>query len=152
MKKTTIVAACCIAFIFGWLCCLTGFFYIHLLEHGQEGLRPPDPPPERMVVKTIGDKAFRVKVPEGDSTVTLSILVHVQIRARDELAFNRRYESCKPEIEDRILTILKASTAEERMEATLTAIKEKIKRGINEVLGTPYVQRVLVTEFSLELQ
>ena len=174
MKKTAIFAACCIAFIFGWLCCLTGFFYIHLLEHGQEGLRPSAPPhvrapnkvvvvsgeappsqeqpSERMVKKTIGDNAFKVAVPEGDSKVTLSILVHVQIRAEDERAFNRQYELFKHAIEDRIITILKASTTEERMEATLTAIKEKIKRTVNGVLGTPWVVKVLVTEYSLESQ
>ena len=118
----------------------------------------PVPPgvgmPERMVEKTIGDKAFKVKVPSGEGSITHSMVVHVKIRNKDVMSFDRRYEACKTEIEDHIATILRASTVEERMEASLTTIKEKMKRAINGVLGTPWVVGILVTEFSLleELQ
>jgi len=108
--------------------------------------------PDQLVEKTIGEKAFKVKIPEGETNVTFSAFIHVQIRAKDEKAFDKRYKECVVEIEDNINVILKASTREERMEAALTAIKEKIKREVNRVLGTPWVQGVLCTEFSYEMQ
>ena len=156
MKKTTIFVACSLSFVFGWLCCLTGFFYVHLLEHGQVGCLalPPVPSgvsmPERMVKKTIGDKALEVKFPLDKNNITLSMFVHVQVRDRDVMSFDKRYKECNTEIEDHIVIILSASTVEERMEASLTTIKEKMKRAINEVLGTPWVTGVLVTDFCFE--
>jgi flagellar basal body-associated protein FliL len=36
------------------------------------------------------------------------------------------------------------------MEPGLTTIKEKAKKAINEILGTPWVQEVLVTEVVFE--
>jgi hypothetical protein len=160
MKKTTIFVACSLSFVFGWLCCLTGFFYVHLLEHGQVGCLalPPVPSgvsmPERMVKKTIGDKALEVKFSIDKSNITLSMFVHVQVREKDVMSFDKRYKECKTEIEDHIATILRASTVEELMEASFTTAKEKMKQEINRVLGTPWVQRVAVTEISLreELQ
>jgi len=107
---------------------------------------------EPLTEKTIGDKAFKVKVPEGEDNVTFSTSIHVQIRVKDAKAFDQRYAQCMHEIEDKINMILKASTREERMEAPLTAIKEKIKKEVNRILGPSYVLQVFCTEFSYETQ
>jgi len=105
-----------------------------------------------MTERSIGENAFKVKVPDGEDQVTFTARIHVKIREKDERAFDRQYSQYMHTIEDRVITVLKASTREERVEAASTAIKEKIRRAINEVLETPLVQQVLVTESNLETQ
>ena len=114
---------------------------------------PPDiGKKEKTVERTIGEKAFKVKVPEGENQVTFSTSVHVQIRDKDGKAFDRRYPEVMHEVEDTINIVLKGSTSDERMEAATTTIKEKIKKEINRVLGTPWVLQVFCTDFSYENQ
>ena len=105
---------------------------------------------EKTVERTIGEKAFKVKVPDKENQVTFSVAIHFKIRAKDAPAFDKRYLECVHEVEDRIYIVLKGSTPEERMEAATTTIKEKIKKEVNRVLGTPWVLQVLCTDFSYE--
>ena len=114
-------------------------------------LVPPDiVKNEPMVEKQIGDKAFKVKIFKGEANETFSVVIHVQIRKADESKFNKRYEACMNDINDRITSVLYASNDNERREVGFTAIKEKIKRAINDVLGTPWVQAVFCTEPAFE--
>jgi flagellar basal body-associated protein FliL len=38
------------------------------------------------------------------------------------------------------------------MEVNFTTLREKLKKAINEVLGTPWIQEVLFTEYGFESQ
>ena len=104
-------------------------------------------PKEATLEIPIGDKnTFKISTNRGDSTDSFSMVMTIIIRRTDERAFNRRFPLCTMEVLDRATQILNASTSEERGEAEHTAIKESLRRGINEVLGMPWVQRVLFTE------
>jgi hypothetical protein len=95
---------------------------------------------------------FKVKNLRGDTNELFSIVLSIKIREADATKFDKRYAVCTNEVIDRVVTILGATTTEERSEATYTTIKEKVKRGINEVLGTPWVLSVLCADPSLESQ
>jgi len=107
---------------------------------------------EDLVEKAISEKVFTVKNVRNELNETFSVDIRVGIRQADEKKFNQRYEKCMYEIRDRVTAILNASSDEDRMEAALTTIKEKIKRAINEVLGSPLVQRVYCTDVGLVTQ
>jgi len=47
--------------------------------------------------------------------------------------------------------VLHTSTTEERKEAGNMAIKERLKRAINDVIGMPWVREVIFTEISHEV-
>ena len=105
---------------------------------------PPDRIP--MFEITIGEGPISVSMIRNDITETFSLTMHVAIKKRDATLFQKHYEQRKVEIIDRITAILLASTPDERMEAGCATIKEKAKQAINEVLGTPWVQVVLVSD------
>ena len=87
----------------------------------------------------------------GFSTETFSLTMFVTVQQRDLRHFERRFEQCKIEVIDRVSTVLRASTTEERREGGHTAIKERVRREINEVLGTPWVQQVLFINVTHEV-
>jgi hypothetical protein len=95
-------------------------------------------------------KSFKIRTLRGEELETFFVTVAVQIQKADGLRFDKRYDVCKIEIIDRITTVLSASTDLERQEAGLITIKEKIKRALNDVLGTPWVQQVFFYDVSLE--
>ena len=80
-------------------------------------------------------------------SLTMNVTVR---RGREARLFERAFERRIARIIDRVETIMRQSTYEERREADLTTIKERSKRAINEVLGTPWVQGVLITEVAFE--
>ena|GEM_PF-382934 len=77
--------------------------------------------------------------------------IHVAIRKTDEANFDRRYAPIENEIIDRVTTVLAATAGMERREVGHTTIKEKLRRTINEVLGTPWVQEVYLSDVSVDL-
>ena len=102
---------------------------------------------EVTVEKQIGEKnTFKIRTSRGDLTDAFSVVMHVTVRRVDERAFDKQYLDRTMRVIDRVTSVLDASTREEREEATRTAIKERVKQAINEVLGTPWVQEVLFTE------
>ena len=106
---------------------------------------------EPMIERQIGDKnTFKLRDFINDTNESFSLVMHVSVRRADELKFARRYEEATIEIIDRVSTVLRGSTTEERMELGSTAIKERVKQTINEVLGEPWVQQVFFTVVSLE--
>jgi len=119
---------------------------------GVSGVPPNIGQGETFIEKSISEKIFTVKSPRNEANETFSVEIRIGIRPADEKKFNQRYEKCMYEIQDRVMTILKASTTEDRMEAAFTTIKGKVKKAINEVLGHPWVQNVYCTNISLELQ
>ena len=66
-------------------------------------------------------------------------------------AFERRYLECSNLIIGNVTSVLRAATPDELKEATLTAVKERVKREINEVLRTSWVQEVIFIEVSYEV-
>ena len=120
---------------------------------GNVSSEPTNPlPVEPTLEIPIGDKnTFKIRTNRGDSTDSFSVVMTVIIRKADERAFNRRYPLCTMQVLDRATMIINASTTEERREPEHTAIKERVRRGINEVLGMPWVQRVLFTEVNHEV-
>lgn len=107
---------------------------------------------EKMVERPIKEGAFTVKSIRNEANETFSVVIRVKIRDADAKKFDKRYEACTYEIIDSVTTILDASTSDERMEAARTTIKEKVKRAVNEVLGTPWVQAVLFEDPSVSAQ
>ncbi|MDR0521277.1 MAG: hypothetical protein LBH00_05435 [Planctomycetaceae bacterium] len=122
--------------------------------NGQPAPDIPDPGTlskrEPMVEKPITDKVFKVSSIQGETTVKLTVMVHVQIRKADERKFDRRYADCTNEVADQVTSTLTASSNDERNEVGHVAIKERIKKVINEVLGTPWVQSVFFTDWNVE--
>ena len=96
-------------------------------------------------------KAFKMRTTRGDRTEHFSVMIHVSIKKADESRFQRRYDQCMHEIIDRVTGLLAASTPDERMEAGYPRLKEKVKKGINEMLGTPWVQQVLFSDVVYEV-
>jgi len=104
--------------------------------------------------KTINDgKPIRVNnLRDDDINETFTIKIDVLVNQADGYKFDTQYKARTAQIMERITTILKATTTVERQEAGSTAIKEKLKIGINEVLGTPLVQQVFCTQPDLQRQ
>jgi len=103
----------------------------------------------RMVERPIGNKnTFVITDVRGDVNETFSLTMHVVVQQRELRHFERRFEQCEIELIDRVTVVLRASTTEERMEAANIAIRERVKRTINDVLGTPWVLEVLFTEIT----
>ena len=108
---------------------------------------------ESIIEKQIGDgKSFKVKTIRNEATETFSVTIHVTIQKANAKQFENRYKACEIEITDRVTAILHASSPAERMESGLLTIKEKIKRSINDVLGTPWVLNVLCSNITYEVQ
>ena len=106
---------------------------------------------EAMVECPIGDKnTFNITNVRDDGSEVFKVTINVKIRKADAGKFNLQYELCKNEIIDRVTVILNASTTAERKEAEHTAIKERVKRAINEVLGQPWIQTVFFSEITHE--
>ena len=123
------------------------------LPAGEEtfgGVRPLPPeiqgPTDLMVERQIGEGPIRVRAQQNDANVTFALVMHVQIRQREERAFDREYERRMNAVMTAVTTVLQGSTSDEREEIGYTAIREKSKRAINQVLGTPWVQTVFVRD------
>jgi len=103
---------------------------------------------EEMVERQIGEKnTFKIRTPRpNDMNDAFSVVIHVTVRKSDVKAFDNRYAQRTITVIDRATAVLDASTTEERGEATRTAIKERVKKKINEVLENTWVQEVLFTE------
>jgi len=112
-------------------------------DHRSVGIRR-----EEMVERQIGEKnTFKIRTPRpNDMNDAFSVVMHVTIRKSDVKAFDNRYAQRTITVIDRATAVLEASTTEERGEATRTAIKERVKKAINEVLENTWVQEVLFSE------
>ena len=102
--------------------------------------------PMKFVERPINDKPFSVGFTENDMNITFSLRIHVTVREKEAKAFDRRYEHCVQEVSDRVDTVLRASTPMERQEVEHTTIRDRLKREINNVLQTPWVVDVLISE------
>ena len=76
----------------------------------------------------------------------------VRVRETDGSRFDKRYEKCRDTINDRIETMLRASSPEDLREVSSTAIKARAKKIINDELGINYVQEVLVSAVDYNVQ
>ena len=106
-----------------------------------------------VVEKPINEgKPFKVNNIRADQDMTESFTIQIDVRIfkADERKFDKQYKDRTAAIISRITEILRATTTEERLEAESTAIKEKVKRGINEVLGDPWVQQVLCSKVEID--
>jgi hypothetical protein len=109
-------------------------------------------PKEEMVELPVQNDPFKVTQLRGEETERLTLRMHVVVRKKEERAFTRQYEQFRMRILDRVESVLTLSTRAERQETGHTAIKERSKKAINEVLGTPWVQEVLIAEFSFTVE
>jgi len=123
---------------------------------GYEGSSPVPPgviKPEDVVERAIQEaKAFTGKKTRNDATETYSLVMHVTVRSKESNKFDKRYADCQQAIIDRVSGMLDANVAEYNNEVNYTTLKEKAKREINGVLGTPWVQSVLISNFTFESQ
>ena len=109
-------------------------------------------PKEAMIEIPVQADPFKLKQLRGEETESLSLRMHVVVRKKEERAFTRQYEQFKIRVLDRVGSVLNLSTRAERQETGHTSIKEQSKKAINEELGTPWVQRVLVSEYSFTVE
>jgi hypothetical protein len=109
---------------------------------------------ETMVEKPIANKnPFMLKIPTGDEqTTSVSVVIHVRVRSKEAGKFDAEYAKKTMKIINEVTIVLWAATPEEYREVSLISIKEKVKEAINGVLTSPWVQEVLVTELSYEVQ
>jgi len=112
----------------------------------------PIPPgiikPEDVVERSInGGRAFTGKITKKGSDVTesYSLVMHVTVKSKEAKKFDKRYADCQQTIIDRVSGMLRINVAEYYYEAGHTTLKEKAKKEINGVLGTPWVQSVLIS-------
>ena len=119
----------------------------------QQSLRTlPRPTTEPMVELPIRDgEKFTVTNVRGGENETFSLSLWVQVRRRNALDFERAHQRQMNEVIDRITTILSATTTQERSEIGYYTIKAKVQKGINDVLGTPWVQQVFIRDPSLTI-
>jgi len=101
---------------------------------------------EDVVTQPLRDGAFKITKMENEDNVKFSLVLHVAIREKDKKNFTKRYGICKEQVIARITTILKGTTFQEREEPAYTVIRQKIKKEINDILGTPWVLDVLVSD------
>jgi len=100
----------------------------------------------------IGEKnSFKIVNGREDGTEKFSLIMWVRVRKNDTRNFTRQYEKSMNTIIDRAFSVLYASETEERREAGHTALKERVKKEINNVLVAPWVQEVLFLEVSHEV-
>ena len=107
---------------------------------------------ERTTEVQIGTRnTFNITDPRADANETFSLNIFVTVRQADLRRFEKDYESRTAAVIGRVTEILRAATTEERAEAANTAIKERVKRAINDAFETPWVQEVHFTEVSHEI-
>jgi len=122
-----------------------------------EGLLPSSPivvptPIVPVVERQIGHGPLRVRTVEDDINAEFSLLMHVRVReGRDAARFDREYERRTRQIVEAVEQIMREATRAERQEASLSAIRERAQRAINDILGTPWVQQVIVSEVTIEV-
>ena len=105
---------------------------------------------ERTVERPINEGAFSVKRVVNDNNETFSLVMHVTVRYKEGSKFDRLYEARENAIIDRVTTVLSVSTRDERLEPGHAALKEQVRRAINDVLGVAYVRQVLFAEVKYE--
>ena len=95
---------------------------------------------------------FRVKQFRGDETENLILRMHVVVKKKESSKFNKQYEQYTQRIIGSVEEILHASSRAERQEPGLNVLREKSKKRINEILGTPLVQQVIISEYSFSIE
>jgi len=118
--------------------------------NGTPQVPPSVGPNEPVVERSINEGPFRIGFTEDGNNITLSMVIHVVIRDRDSKRFDTRFEHCQWQIIDKVNTALRASSPADRQEVGHTTIKERLKRAINEVLGTSWVLEVLISESTVQ--
>jgi len=104
-----------------------------------------------MVEISLQKDPFKVKQLRDEKTENLSLRMYVVVRKKESSKFTRQYEQSTQRVIDCVSNILYASSRAERQEQGRNAIKERLKKGINDVLGTPLVQEVLISEYSFSV-
>ena len=106
-------------------------------------------PTVAMVEKPIKDSPFRIVQVRNEDNEEFSLTMHVTVRRTDANKFQTRYEQCTQQIVARVTDVLALTTPEERSgEFGYNAITERVKKVINDVLGTSWVQEVFLTDIS----
>ena len=105
---------------------------------------------DHLVERPIGHGPLSVATTRNDMNEKFSLTMHVVVHQREQRAFERQYERHGQRVIERIETIMLAATLEERMEVGYTTIKERSRQAINEILGTPWVQEVLISGVTIE--
>ena len=117
-------------------------------DYGQtEGLTGDPIPSKPTVSLQIGEKnTFKFSDTRDGNNEVFSFQLYVNVEKADEYKYTTQYNNRSIEIIDAIASAMRATTQTEREEAGYTAIKEKIKRTINDILPVPYVRRVFFVE------
>jgi len=102
-------------------------------------------PGARLVEKQIGPGPISVRIPRGDMNETFTLTMHVTVREREQWRFDAEYERRMHQIIASVENVMRAATSEERTEVGHAGIRERSRRVINDVLGTPFVNDVFLT-------
>jgi len=107
---------------------------------------------EPMVEVPLQKDPFKVKQVRGEETENLTLRMYVLVKKKDASKFTKQYAQYTQRVIDGVEEILHASSRAERQEPGRNTIKEKSKKEINEVLGTPLVQQVLISEYNFSVE
>ena len=96
---------------------------------------------EKLLGKPEGEKYSVQDVSRTDPNTMsgFSCSVFAVIKKSDETAFNKVYETKIQRIAQEIQIILRDSTLEERLESSLSTIRNRIKRRVSENFDIPYI-------------
>ncbi|MDR0608905.1 MAG: hypothetical protein LBG58_02250 [Planctomycetaceae bacterium] len=106
-----------------------------------------------IVEKPLGEKFKVQSIRQGSEQITdvFTVTIIVQIQKKDETAYDKIYAERQNAIRDAVTIVLRASSLDDRNQVSLEAIRRKVKKAINEVLGISYVQGVLCTDPIIEM-
>jgi hypothetical protein len=128
-------------------------------RNGAGGFEDTDPigtvliKPGEVTERAINEaKPFTGKKMNGDVTESYSLIMYVTVRSKEVKKFEKRYKDCERAIIGSVSEMLDANVAEHHKELGYTTLKEKAKKEINRVLGTPWVQSVIILNFSFTEQ
>ena len=105
---------------------------------------------DRTIERPIGHGPITVRTVRDGMNERFSLTMHVVVLAREQRAFERQYARYEQRVIDRVEAIMRAATPEERMDEEFTAIKAKSIQAISDILGTPWVQEVLISDVTFE--
>jgi len=106
-----------------------------------------------LIEKPIGEKTtFKFKNTKDGTTISVSLIMTVKVQKADDYKFTTEYTNHMNEIIEAVTRELWKATREDYQEVSRATIKERVKKAINEILSSPYVKQVVITELNYEEQ
>ena len=126
-----------------------GPYDINDVSPAPPGIGPTGKLPENQIGE---DTTFKFQRTKNEETESIALIMYVRVLNANNSKFLAEYEDRKNTIIDGVLKMLRAATPEDFQDASGTALREKAKNTINNLLSKPYVQDVLITQLNYTKQ